>query len=283
MSIVVAITYDQKQRDTLIAYRNACTFGSNCICLTMALVLFHHVPDAVSQFRILTTMITLIGLATSGVYLYGCPEKQLSEMAITHGLKTAAWSVRADGESVENWRDWLKSRQFYAFCIVYTLARLSINVTMTLTPFYLIIVLNYVRKEMEPTPPEIASVPLVSYCSSMIFTFLFTHKFNTVFNEFNRLRTLIVGFGLVTLASIPFLFLNPTYHYLVYIFVPIQGIGLAIGLNVSGSLMSDMIGRNNKSSAFVYGTYSLVDKFTSGLVLLLIGENMIEYAFWLRV
>lgn len=44
MSIVVAITYDQKQRDSLISYRNACTFGSNLLTLTIALFLFDNVP-----------------------------------------------------------------------------------------------------------------------------------------------------------------------------------------------------------------------------------------------
>ena len=51
---------------------------------------------------------------------------------------------------------------------------------------------------------------------------------------------------------------------------------------MSGSLMSDMIGKN-KSSTFVYGTYSLVDKFASGLVLVLIGQTVIENAIFLRL
>jgi Na+/melibiose symporter-like transporter len=282
MSIVVAITYDQKQRDTLISYRNACTFGSNLVTLTIALVLFDNINNAVAQFRILAIVITVIGLSTSAIYIIGWPENKLSERAITHGLKHAQWSVNAAGNDVEDWRDWLKSKQFYAYCMVYTLTRLSINVTMSLTPFYLIIVLEYCECQNEPTPPEIASVPLVSYLSSMIFTLLFSHKFKNVFNENNRIMTLAVGFILVGVSSIPFLFMTFKYGYLVYICVPIQGIGLAIGLNVSGSLMSDMIGHNSKSSAFVYGTYSLVDKFTSGLILVLIGSTVIEHGLSLR-
>lgn len=97
------------------------------------------------------------------------------------------------------------------------LARMSINVTMTLTPFYLIHVLKYEKRELEPTPPEIASVPLVSYTSSMIFTLLYTNKFNTIFNEYNRLSTLMYGSGLVIVSSIPFLFMSETLHWLIYI------------------------------------------------------------------
>lgn len=219
---------------------------------------------------------------TGMFYLYGVPEVSLSTKAITQGIQYSSWSVESRGNSVENWREWLTIKQFYCYGIVYTLARMSINVTMTLTPFYLIHVLKYHKSESEPTPPEIASVPLVSYLSSMIFTLLYTHKFNSIFNEYNRLTTLMYGSGLVIMASIPFLFMTEGIHWLVYIFVPIQGIGLAIGLNVASSLTSDMLGRNNRNSAFVYGTYSLFDKFASGFLLVTIGETVIERIHWLR-
>ena len=38
-------------------------------------------------------------------------------------------------------------------------------------------------------------------------------------------------------------------------------------LNTSVSLISDVIGTDNKSSAFVYGVYSLLDKFSNGFLL----------------
>jgi len=126
-------------------------------------VLFNYLSNAVEQFRVLALLITAIGVASSCLYLYGCPEVVLSDRAITYGIQHSNWSIRSEGNNVENWRDWLKIKQFYAYGFVYMLARLSINVTMTLTPFYLIIVLKYNKREHEPTPPEIASVPLVSY------------------------------------------------------------------------------------------------------------------------
>lgn len=283
MSIIVSITYDQKQRDQLISYRNAFTFGSNLLTLIIALTLFEVVPVAIWQFRILGYIITGVGLICSGFYLYGVREVKLSTKAITHGIQYSSWSVESRGNNVEHWKEWLSIKQFYLYGLVYTLARMSINVTMTLTPFYLILVLKYEKKENEPTPPEIASVPLVSYLSSMIFTLLYTHKFNTIFNEYNRLTTLMCGSILVGISSVPFLFLTEYTHWLVFFCVPLQGMGLAIGLNVSSSLISDMLGRNNKNSSFVYGTYSLFDKFGSGLLLVLIGRTVIEKVPFLRV
>lgn len=283
MSIIVSITYDQKQRDNLISYRNAFTFGSNLTTLGIALLLFEYEPDAIWQFRYLCLIITGIGIISGIFYLYGVPEVKLSTLAITKGIQYSSWSVESRGNTVEHWKEWLTIKQFYCYGLVYTLARMSINVTMTLTPFYLIIVLLFQRRELEPTPPEIASVPLVSYTSSMIFTLLYTHKFNKYFNEYNRLSTLMYGSILVIISSVPFLFMQASLHWLVYIFVPIQGIGLAIGLNVASSLISDMLGRNNKNSSFVYGAYSLADKLASGILLVVIGRTVIENEHWLRI
>ena len=38
-------------------------------------------------------------------------------------------------------------------------------------------------------------------------------------------------------------------------------------LNTGTSLISDVIGTDNKSAAFVYGVYSLLDKFANGFLL----------------
>lgn len=94
---------------------------------------------------------------------------------------------------------------------------MSINVSMTLTPFYLIHVLLFHKEENEPTPPAIASVPLVSYFVSMIFALLYTEKFNSIFNEYNRLSTLMYGSALVIVSSLPFLILTESTHWIVYI------------------------------------------------------------------
>ena len=38
-------------------------------------------------------------------------------------------------------------------------------------------------------------------------------------------------------------------------------------LNISTACISDVIGKDNTSSAFVYGAYSLADKFSNGIFL----------------
>lgn len=45
------------------------------------------------------------------------------------------------------------------------------------------------------------------------------------------------------------------------------GIGIALMLNTGTSLISDVLGNDVKSAAFVYGIYSLMDKFANGFLL----------------
>ena len=74
---------------------------------------------------------------------------------------------------------------------------------------------------------------------------------------------------IIVATSVPLYFLpdqNP-YRLLVYPFVACQGIGLAIMLNTATSLISDVIGTDSENSAFVYGVYSLFDKFANGILL----------------
>ena len=82
-------------------------------------------------------------------------------------------------------------------------------------------------------------------------------------------------------ASVPFIFMKPSFAWLVYIVASAQGIGLSIMLNIATSLISDVIGDDDSSSAFVYGAYSLWDKFFSGFLLVFIGNSIIEDADWL--
>jgi len=55
--------------------------------------------------------------------------------------------------------------------------------------------------------------------------------------------------------------MEQSFRWLVYFCCGLQGIGLATLLNTATSLISDVIGGDEESSAFVYGSYSLLDKF----------------------
>ena len=54
--------------------------------------------------------------------------------------------------------------------MVYMLVRITVNVTMTVQPFYLNKVTQYEGTDDDPTPPPLALVPLLSYVMSMFFS-----------------------------------------------------------------------------------------------------------------
>ena len=54
-------------------------------------------------------------------------------------------------------------------------------------------------------------------------------------------------------------------------------------LNTGTSLISDVIGTDNKSSAFVYGVYSLLDKFANGFLLWWLVRNYSKDVVALKV
>ena len=71
-----------------------------------------------------------------------------------------------------------------------------------------------------------------------------------------------------TIGSAPMAFINAG-HWRCYIYLAasIQGIGNAMMLNTGTACISDVIGNDNTSAAFVYGAYSLADKFANGFLL----------------
>jgi len=75
---------------------------------------------------------------------------------------------------------------------------------------------------------------------------------------------------------------DPCTRWLVYPTSALQGVGLAIQLNSATSLISDVIGEDNTSGAFVYGAYSFLDKFANGFILFAITSLYISDAIVLR-
>ena len=171
-------------------------------------------------------------------------------------------------------KDWLTDLSFYIHGGIYMFVRLAMNLSMTVIPFYLIHVLDVRDPNEHPDkgiPTIIALVPLVSFIMSTIFS-LFVY--NRLVNHFgNRLIPLFIGCCVISIGSAPFLFLQPSFRWLVFICASSQGMGLAILLNTSTSIISDVIGNDDTSSAFVYGTYSLFDKFSSGILLTIISVS----------
>ena len=147
-------------------------------------------------------------------------------------------------------------------------ARLALNVTATMMPLYLVTVTEFGTLDGSGgIPPQIAVVPLCSYVCSLIFSV----KFQAPMTQYlrNRLLPMIISLVVTTVGSLPYAFLdsNTSTNWLVYPCAAIQGVGIAMMLNTGTSLISDVIGKDSQSAAFVYGIYSFLDKFANGILL----------------
>lgn len=203
MSVVVSITYSQGRRDRLVSLRNGFTYISNLTALIVAIVFILIIEGEILLFRLLAYTLTFVGLLTSGLFIFFVPEVKLAKEAVQYdkaykkanGSKAEEEESRATrktvSEDISSWTQWLTNGAFYIHAFVYMFARMAVNVTMSLTPFYLLHVLDFKGSEGQPTPPEIAAVPLASYCTSMIFSLFLYSRLVKCFG--NRLTPLLVG------------------------------------------------------------------------------------------
>lgn len=113
------------------------------------------------------------------------------------------------------WSDWMKEGVFYIYGMVYMLARLNVNVTMTVQPFYLNKVAKFEQTEDNPTPVPLAVVPLISYLMSMIFSMFFQRRLTKMLK--NRMLPILVSIVILCLASVPLFILTKSNRDWVYL------------------------------------------------------------------
>jgi hypothetical protein len=78
---------------------------------------------------------------------------------------------------------------------------------------------------------------------------------------------MLAAFFSAVVGALPLLWIGTIVKWPVYLCAPLIGVSIALNLNTGTSLISDVIGNDTKSAAFVYGCYSLLDKFANGFLL----------------
>lgn len=256
----------------MVVNRNGLTYAANIFVLALALVLFATVSNQKEQFRILG--LTCVGLGAFSTLFYVCTirEPYLSKIALEReaAYKQALGQVdvKKNGENKvgKTAGDWLREAQFYIFGLVYMFARISLNTTATIMPLYLTTVSKFVPPEGKETAIALAAVPLAAYVASLLYSVFLQNWITQRFR--NRLIPMFMSIIVTALGSLPMAFLGDgDIRWLIYFAAMIQGVGNAMMLNTGTACISDVIGQDNSSAAFVYGSYSLADKFANGILL----------------
>ena len=79
---------------------------------------------------------------------------------------------------------------------------------------------------------------------------------------------MVLAVAVTAIGSLPMAFIGSgDFRYMIYPAAAVQNVGNALMLNTSTCCISDVIGQENTSAAFIYGAYSFADKFANGMLL----------------
>ncbi|KAL4509371.1 hypothetical protein ABPG72_018302 [Tetrahymena utriculariae] len=187
------------------------------------------------------------------------------KVSVLKGSRTGSLS-----ESIVNWKQWFKERQFYQYGLVFMLARLFCNVITTMMNFYLYYVIQISGEVTEDDDVKmtfsLALVPLLLYISSVGASSIL----NILYQKIGRKKTYTLGVILMLVSLVPMGFLqadNSFLKNLIYPLALIVGAAQALQLNTAINLISEVIGLRGAGGAFVFGAYSFLDKLVTGIVL----------------
>ncbi len=169
-----------------------------------------------------------------------------------------------------NWKYWMSKCDFYIYLVVYMFVRLSINITSTMIPFYMDLVLGYSPHKTGGTRVEISIVLVISTCGS-VFNSLFLQEFveKRISKVNARLGVMFLAFIMVSIGCIPIFFISESSKFVLFFLAFFFGTGFSLGLSSASYLINDVVGSKGNKGAFVYGAYSFSDKLSSGVVLAL--------------
>ena len=119
-------------------------------------------------------------------------------------------------------------------------------------------------------------MPLIVY----LFSSLSSSRLNWFYGKFGRKAALSTGTIICVVSLGSMLLLTPEVGWIMYIIAAfvgkfrfIVGVSQTMVLSTGINFISDVVGTKAKTGAFVFGIYSLLDKFSAGIVIFLIGRT----------
>lgn len=98
-------------------------------------------------------------------------------------------------------------------------------------------------------------------------------RLNWFYDKFGRKTALSVGTGICVVCLGSMLFLTENSSWVMYIIAIFVGVSQTMVLSTGINFISDVVGTKAKTGAFVFGIYSLLDKFSAGIVIFFISSS----------
>ncbi|CAL4108311.1 unnamed protein product, partial [Meganyctiphanes norvegica] len=224
-------------------------------------------PEDSSKFSQVAYICLGIGLAFSILFQLGVHEKPYTTKKQE---KYANAERRSSNKNAMKKLDWFKELPFYQIAVLYMATRLYVNLYQS----YIVL---YIQDTLMLPVATVATVPFVMYAAGFAGSIVMEF----INSKIGRKATFTLG-CLVGLSGCIWVGLDRSEEFNnvgIYMVASLLGIGGSTLLITSLSLTADLIGDNVEGGAFVYGFMSLVDKFSNGIIIMLIqslGENQPE-------
>lgn len=150
--------------------------------------------------------------------------------------------------------------------------RLYCNIFNILNIYYLVAVMEFTTFEeiTSKTPVQVAIIPFTLYITSTLTSF----SLDYVYAKIGRNKTFYIGTVLVAASATSLLSMDSTNKNFIYVVAVMCGMAQAICLNTAISYVSEVVGSNSKSGAFVFRAYGLTDRCSTGIATMLISQSV---------
>ncbi|KAL2632406.1 hypothetical protein R1flu_017092 [Riccia fluitans] len=255
MSLVNCITSNATSRVSLNSCRNAFSMVANLCLYLIAYVIFWIFPGTSvegvhTQFRWIAWIAIITGCSFILIFLFGVKEPRLY-----HHCSPSKGTF-----SRTSMATWFKKLLYYEVAAVYTLTRLTTNVSQALLSFYLI-------NDLMMGESSKAVVPALIYICSFLTSLVLQELHWTD----HRLKGGYAIGACLWIFSGAVLYLLPVeFRGAIYGLAGIIGLGNALMLVTATSMQGVLVGQDLSGVAFVYGSLSFMDKLTCGVALYLI-------------
>ncbi|CAF2877395.1 unnamed protein product [Rotaria sp. Silwood2] len=272
LAMINELTHIDGERVALNSYRFAWAFLSSTSLYAMASFFLGFsftgdestiTPADLPIFRKLTFIVIGFGLVFMIIFHVGLKESNQTIEEKKHHSKLILTSNRKLKKMT--WMSILCEKEFYQCAIVWTSARVILNVTQAFLPLYTIDTISKLNRVY------VAIVPLCIYITSFIASF----PMRAINKRLGRNLTNMIGYGLILVCMILFWFIIDIESKLqiqiaLILACILFGISTSTTSICSTALASDFIGLNTECGAFVYGVMTFVDKLSNGIIIVLV-------------
>ncbi|KAK8385680.1 hypothetical protein O3P69_016453 [Scylla paramamosain] len=217
----------------------------------------HIGPEDATSFRNIALICCGIGVVFSLIFHIGVKEPPFIPHKKRCELPPSCGGEKKEASPAKMRKiDWFKELPFYQIAVLYMATRLYVNLYQAYIPLY---VQDTLRLDQ---------------------TFLALE----INKKIGRKRTFALG-CCVGIAGCVWLWFGKGSYYEewgIFLVGALLGIGGSTLLITSLSITADLIGENVEGGAFVYGFMSLVDKFSNGIIIMIIQESNPEEPWYYR-